>query len=215
MEEGKEISEIEVESLTPNRCPVRVLLTDKIWMTSLLRGPWEAEFLKLWDERKQIAHQRSSILDQLNSNPDFANNARQFIKDLRHFGQNVEVQNRLHHTQHEFFLGQPYFDSRTVEKLLSLPVGRGDLDYELKALILRKMERNEGDELCASHDLAPLYEAALGLSWEKIKGEVLGALTNLKLGEQSKKSGTSSKAKTLGKKASAFFKGKKRDENLP
>ena len=60
------------------------------------------------------------------------------------------------------------------------------------------------DELCASHDLAPVCQYALEIKYdEKVKEDVLADLTNLSLGKKE------SKGKQLAKKASKMFLGKK------
>jgi hypothetical protein len=123
-----------------------------------------------------------------------------------------DTQNRLNETKHEFYLGGVYFNNSTVKKILELPVGNGNLKSELEKLAKRKMDRDEGEELCASHDLSPLYEVALGLDWKKLKGDdLLRDMSNLGLG-QKKKSAADTMRQGLMKKASTMF-GKKRDGN--
>lgn len=123
------------------------------------------------------------------------------------FGRDKNSQDRLQNTQHEFYLGKPYFDSGTVAKILKLPVGTTDLDGELRKLAKRKTDRREGDELCASHDLAPLFQVAFGIEWKIIKNEnLLVEMGNLRLGVEGaggKKGGDG--AGGLKKSASKFF----------
>jgi hypothetical protein len=109
-------------------------------------------------------------------------------------------------------LGGVYFNNSTVKKILELPVGNGTLKSELEKLSKRKMDRGEGEEICVSHDLSPLYEVALGLDWKKLKNDdLLKDMSNLGLG-QKKKSAASNMRQGLIKKASTIF-GKKKDGN--
>jgi hypothetical protein len=206
--EGKDVTDITVCTLTRNQRPKEVLLTDDVWMTSLLRGPWKEEFQQIWETRKRITVQRNSALEELNAIPGFADRTKMFIRDLRCFGQDQEAQNRLNDTKHEYYLGGVYFNNSTVKKILGLPVGNGTLKSELEKLSKRKMDRGEGEELCASHDLSPLYEVALGLDWKKLKNDdLLRDMSSLGLG-QKKKSAASNMRQGLIKKASTIF-GKK------
>ena len=83
---------------------------------------------------------------------------------------------------------------------------------ELDKLSKRKMDRGEGEELCASNDLSPLYEVALGLDWNQLKdGDLLRRMSNLGLGQ--KNSAASNMRQSLIKKASTIF-GKKKNGNI-
>ena len=53
--------------------------------------------------------------------------------------------------------------------MLDLPFSRGTLQSALQNLVQRKRERDERDEICAAHDLAPVFEAALVLDWNDLK----------------------------------------------
>src|SRR5437762_2853056 len=107
-----------------------------------------------------------------------------FIRDLRYFGRDQDAQNRLNDTKHEYYLGGVYFNNSTVKKILVLPLGNSTLKSELEKLSKRKMDRGEGEELCALHDLSPLYEVALGLDWKKLKNDdFLRDMSDLGLGQ--------------------------------
>lgn len=180
-------------------------MTDDVWMTSLLRGPWKEEFQQIWETRKRITVQRNSALEELNTIPGFADRTKKFIRDLRYFGRDQEAQNRLNDTKREYYLGGVYFNNSTVKKILELPVGSGTLKSELEKLSKRKMDRGEGEELCASHDLPPLYEVALGLDWKKLKNDdLLNDMSNLGLG-QKKKSAANNMRQGLIKKRAPYL----------
>jgi hypothetical protein len=94
-----------------------------------------------------------------------------FIRDLRCYGGDKGARNRLNSTGHEFYLGRPYFDSKTVNKLLTIPTINGTLQTDLRLLAAKR----SGGEICAAHDLAPLFENVLGVRWDKenLKGVAL------------------------------------------
>jgi hypothetical protein len=73
-------------------------------------------------------------------------------------------------TGHEYFLGHPYFDIGEVEKILNLPTG---IDVTLLTMLKDLKEKKLGEaELCASHDLAPLFETILEVKWAQINSEL-------------------------------------------
>jgi hypothetical protein len=100
--------------------------------------------------------------------------SKRFIRDLRCFGFDQDAQNRLNNTNHEFFLGPPYFTSDTVERILQMPFAKSTVGEELGKIAQRKLTRENQNEMCAAHDLSPLFEAAFGLDWEQVKPEMGG-----------------------------------------
>lgn len=106
---GKDISNITVTTLSENGPTKDIVLSDDIWHTSLLRGPWKASFQQIWEMNKHTAYQRSEALGKLYAIPGFSEKAKLFIADLRRFGKDVKAQRRLHETKHEYFLGGNYF----------------------------------------------------------------------------------------------------------
>jgi hypothetical protein len=57
--------------------------------------------------------------------------------------------------------------------ILSLPLGEDTLEGRLKELFEKKAQNGEG-EVCTSHDLAPLFEEALGVKWAQVNSEIKG-----------------------------------------
>lgn len=47
------------------------MLTDHIWITSLVRGPHREDFLQIWNERRGVEAHRTAMLDDLNAVPGF------------------------------------------------------------------------------------------------------------------------------------------------
>jgi hypothetical protein len=121
---------------------------------------------EIWDREQEIQARRSMVLDYLFKKPNLTRSAMAFIRDLHHFGGDQEAQRRLNGTAHEFYLGLPYFGPDAVTRMLNLPLGKGTLQSALQDLVRRKRERNEGDEICVTHDLALVFEAALGFDWK-------------------------------------------------
>jgi hypothetical protein len=133
-----------------------------------------------------------------------------FIRDLRCYGGDKGARNRLDSTGHEFYLGQPYFSPKTVSKLLSIPTINGTLQTDLRQLA----EKRSGGQICAAHDLAPLFEQTLAVRWDKesSKGVALHeSLANFVIQsppapEERGKGKGKGKARQLVKKGSQFFK---------
>lgn len=137
-----------------------IKLTPDVWQRCLLRGPWKDQFSKIW-EISTIAHaKREEELSRLASKQsDFYQQCSNFIHDLRNFGQSKGAQARLESNGHRFYIGRPYFDDNTRDAILALPHHYGTLETALNAL----EQKRSGSTICASHDLAPIFEAALHL----------------------------------------------------
>src|SRR5277367_319241 len=143
----------------------KVALTAEVWQHSLVRGQWKDDFLPLWNDYNRVRGGRESILAALSRDiPNFTQACQNFIHDLRTFGGNKSRQ-RLDGTGHEFYLGLPYFNSETRERLLKIPTKNGTLETDLRQLAVKR----SGGDICAAHDLSPLYEAILGVQWDKLK----------------------------------------------
>lgn len=174
VEKGTALDEIIITSITPKGRPTSVKLDKDIWMRSLLRGPTKGQFLEIWNAFSERAVARSDALRALSANfPYFDNNARLFVQDLKFFGSKSDARSRLLSTNHRFFLGEPYFSSAAVEKILALPVEPSTLHGQLDNLMHIKAERGQEEELCASHDLAPIFIHAFSLEWDKLKKQSL------------------------------------------
>ena len=121
-----------------------------------------------------------------------------FIYDLRNYGSNDKCRKRLDETGHQYYVGKPYFDDGTRDKILQLPVFVGTLLTALENL----SKKRSGSTICASHDLAPIFEAALGVAWDKSKNQPSA------IPLQSSSSGLTYRAKELFKQGSQMFKKK-------
>ncbi|KAL8719744.1 MAG: hypothetical protein Q9225_003288 [Loekoesia sp. 1 TL-2023] len=133
---------------------------------------------------KTIMIQKNAAIEALKQDDQFEINSKLFIRDLQTFGSDVEAQKRSHSTGSRFYLGTPYFNQETVQKIKTLPVGDDTLEGKLNKLWEKKTAQGELDEICASHDLAPLFGAAFGIDWKNLKGEILKDIANLSLGDQ-------------------------------
>lgn len=122
----------------------------------------------------------------------------EFIYDLRSFGQNDKSRKRLESTGDQYYLGSPYFDDQVRDKILELPVQAGSLKQALDALATKRM----GSTICASHDLSPIFESALGVTWDKSKKKAI--ITPAK----SNTTGLTFRAKALLKKGTFAFRKK-------
>ncbi|KAH7305620.1 hypothetical protein BKA65DRAFT_601946 [Rhexocercosporidium sp. MPI-PUGE-AT-0058] len=174
MTAGKDVSSISVTTVTKNGRPVHISLSHDVWTTSLLRGPWKEDFQNIWNISQGAAYQRNKALGTLRDIPNFEQFSKLFIRDLRCFGRDPRAQKRLNDTNHSFFLGQKYFAPDTVTKILALPMGDVTVKDKLEQLAQRKITREQQNEICAAHDLSPLFEAALGLDWDSVKLEMTG-----------------------------------------
>jgi len=180
----------------------KVQLTAEIWQRSLIRGAWGKDFSPLWNNYNRIRGSREAILASLSQqSPNFTQSCQNFIYDLCKLSGDKAAQNRLDQTGHAYYLGKPYFEDNIREKILTIPTKNGTLQDDLNLLAAK---RSEG-EVCAAHDLSPLYEAALGVEWDKIRGKgvALHQIGGLSLQQQASQPGT---ARQLAKKGSQFFK---------
>ncbi|KAF4496699.1 hypothetical protein FAGAP_7141 [Fusarium agapanthi] len=142
---------------------------------------------------------REELLTDLYSHvPNFQKSCLEFIYDIRSFGQNDKTKKRLESIGDQFYLGSPYFDTKIRDKLLQLPVQAGMLQQALDALSNKRL----GSTICASHDLSPIYEYALGITWDKTMKKAV--ITPLK----SSHSSLAFRAKELLKKGGSAFRKK-------
>lgn len=185
MSKGRTPTDISVESISSDGKTRKILLTSDIWLTPLiLGGPGSSSFKQQLSEPTSFTMvQRSSALQELREeSSDFDLKSRFFIRDLKTFNSDRKARNRLQGTGHRFYLGLPYFDSETVNKVLALPGGNNkSLGVELEMLMQRRTEDNQAKEICTSHDLAPIFETALEIDWEKSKKDIWKEIGDLAL----------------------------------
>ncbi len=171
IDEGTRLTEIIITALSSDYQEKQIRLTKDVWMISLIRGPWKESFIKIWDERGPIEFQRSLQLDALKQVPGFDHNSKVLVRDLKRYGRELEASTRIHSTAHQYFLGAPYFTEALVATILQLPIGRTDLAGELAKLYNRKVQDDEDDQVCAAHELGPLYETAFNLKYDDFKNQ--------------------------------------------
>ena len=97
--------------------------------------------------------------------PNFWQQCRNFIRDLRSFGSDVGARKRVEGTNHQICLGEPYFDEVTRQQLLDLPTRDGTLLKTLQRLV----DKRDSGVICAAHDLAPIFEGQLGVKWDNLE----------------------------------------------
>ena len=177
-----------------------IQLTREVWERSLIRGAWQEAFRPLWVNHIEATAQREVMMASLrDSKPNFTQSCINFIHDLRTFTGNRGSRTRLDATGHEFFLGLPYFDSETRDIILQLKTQGSTVEHDLRALAQKRL----GAEICAAHDLAPLFERALGISWDKEREKALSrqhTMSSVEIGAEG------SSLKKLQKKGSKLFK---------
>ncbi|KAJ5902338.1 hypothetical protein N7495_002866 [Penicillium taxi] len=157
---ARPLTEIELQTFANGEL-VKTKLTREIWEGSLVRGPWKDSFLEIWTLYLRTASFRATQLAKLRKKyPNFNQNCIQFIQDL-HTYERQGSQTRLAQTGHEFFLGPPYFEGKMVQQILELRTMSGTINDELQTL----KTRVSSTDICASHDLSPIFEAAFGISW--------------------------------------------------
>ena len=177
----------------------KVRLTNQIWQTSLIRGPWRDPFLALWNKRIAVKSATEECISNLcQSVPDFSAKCEQFIRDLRSFGQDARAQARLEGTGDEFYLGLPYFSSPTRAEILGIPTMNGSVSDDLRMLSNKRIDSS----ICASHDLAPLFERILCIKWDKSKGKSFADHTKM----STPVIRSSSSFINLARKGSVFFR---------
>ncbi|RYP64671.1 hypothetical protein DL769_006579 [Monosporascus sp. CRB-8-3] len=156
----RSLTDIRVQYCTSDGMMGEVQLTDDVWQHSLLRGPWKSTFAPIWDDYIRLQCERETMLEKMTTEfPEFYQKCQNFVHDLRTFGANKGAQARPAVT-HEFYIGSPYFNDSMRAQLLSLPVSKmGTLEQVLRDLAMKR----QNSTICASHDLAPIFEFALGV----------------------------------------------------
>ncbi|KAK1971564.1 hypothetical protein LY78DRAFT_734468 [Colletotrichum sublineola] len=155
----KHPTEITVHSLGEDGRNHEVKLTSHVWEKFLLRGQWKEGLQAVWDKSVRAQSEREEMLANIaNASPNFVQACQQYIYDLRNFGNNKGSRTRLEGTGHKFYMGQPYFDNATRDKLLQLPTQSGTLEGVLGALEKKRLDSS----ICASHDLFPIFKSVLG-----------------------------------------------------
>ncbi|OJJ69879.1 hypothetical protein ASPBRDRAFT_66942 [Aspergillus brasiliensis CBS 101740] len=178
-EKGTPLHNIVVTSFTPKGRPSNLVLDRDTWTRSLLRGPNKNQFFDIWTKYSESAVRRTDALDKLHRDYDyFDKNAKVFIRDLKLFGSKPDSRTRLLGTRHRYFLGEPYFSSALVGLILVLPLQTTTVQGHLDDLIKKKATRGQEEELCASHDLAPIFLRAFSLDWDAIKKQNLTIMRN-------------------------------------
>ncbi|KAL9094134.1 MAG: hypothetical protein Q9165_003549 [Trypethelium subeluteriae] len=151
---------------------VYVQLHQHVWQTSLLRGPWKAEFQSIWDKYIAVISSHAVPIEELQRLPSWKEGVTNFLDDLSNFASNEAAQRRLLGTNSAFSLGEPYFDAETVAKILRLPSPEGTLEKQLQNLAQKKMDRDRTTEWCSSHELFPLYERAFEFNYRGWKSGI-------------------------------------------
>lgn len=135
-----------------------------------------------------------------------------FVYDLRNFREKVDSQARLDSIVDASYIGMPYFQPEEVERIKSTVVNanqtleeaiRETLDERLERRIKKRAE--SGDyRVCAAHDLAPVFERALGIKPKDLGKNVdflnLLASSGLELKPGENFSGLSKKSQVCQKK---------------
>ena len=168
-QDGKDLTEIKVTTIDNCGFPTDVQLNRYVWQRSLIRGPWKQDFLSLWDQYVRLTNEREATIAQLClNNPAFTQNCINFIRDLQYFDSEKSARDRLESTVHQFYIGKPYFDNQTVGVILKMRSVGGTLESQLQTLAAKQTGNGS---VCASHDLSPVYQSYLGVSWDKDKSK--------------------------------------------
>lgn len=116
----------------------------------------------MWDKvnfTKAQAARDAALAELSKQDPKFSRICEPFIFDQRDFSSNKACRKRLQQSGHEFFVGPPYLDMGTAEKVLGLATQNGTLRSDLRRLSNKRM----GSEICAAHDLSPIFENPLSV----------------------------------------------------
>lgn len=166
IENGKALDEIVVKTITAKGTPVDITFEQD----TLLESPIKQELLEAQATYRENAARRADALDALyHDYPEFENNAKLFIQDLKRVG--ADARKRLQSTNHRFLLGYPYFPREAVQKILALPIRASTVQAHLNDLF-EKAELAQED-ICTYHDLAPIFLRAFDMEWDSIRNEKL------------------------------------------
>ncbi|MCJ1421259.1 hypothetical protein MMC32_007621 [Xylographa parallela] len=165
---GKPLTDIVVSSYNVDGKMEEVQLTAEIWQHSLIDGPSSQIFMPIWQSYTTALASRRTILSHLSEDKKFFQRCQNFVYDLHSFTK-YQSKRRLEGTGHEYYLGKPYFEPAQVDMILSIEIMGGTVASKLRELAQKKATTY--DTICASHDLAPIFELALGVSWNSVTGK--------------------------------------------
>ena len=170
IEDLKKPTDIVVTSIKSDGSTWDVQLTPEVWQKHLLRGPWKSLFEDIWDTSMRAQAKREAMrLELISTTANFQQNCQNFIYDLRSFDTNKKSRERLETVRNRYYIGKPYFSDDVCDKILRFPEHSGTLQTVLEALEKKRV----GSKICAAHDLSPIFESALGITWDKTRGKAL------------------------------------------
>ncbi|KAF2229891.1 hypothetical protein EV356DRAFT_580437 [Viridothelium virens] len=104
-ENGKDLTSIKVHSNSADGKDTQIQLHQHIWQTSLLTGPWKAEFESIWNKYIAIISSQAIPIEELQKLPGWKESVINFLDDLSTFASNEAAQRRLGNTNNAFSLG--------------------------------------------------------------------------------------------------------------
>lgn len=162
------LTDIVAETIGPDGVARKAKLDADIWRTYIIRGDNRDWFKNAWDVFVRTQAKREELLGELAAaNPNFEKKCMDFICDLKRFGLDKKARKRLEGTNNQYYLGRPYFNKRTRDTLLQLPLQTGLLKQALDALM--SDQAGSTTLICSSQQLSPIFESALGINWDKGK----------------------------------------------
>jgi hypothetical protein len=142
-----------------------VKLTAEIWQGTLLRGTQRETLSALWNRRTEVMNSRNEFRDFIEKDPKMVQGVIELVRDLRQYEADSGAEHRLQGQGNVFYLGPPYFSPQQVQKILAIKTMKGDLRDVLTKIF--DGQYVVGSTTCSGHVLAPLYEAAFGVRWDK------------------------------------------------
>lgn len=167
VEQSKGIAPTDIELTVDD---VKIRLDDNVWVTCLTRAN-KCKPLELILDRKDFVlilsnTSRNLIIYQKELNKlhtvksDLWNRLKVFVNDLVKFGDNENAKKRLETNTSLYYLSTDYFTEHESSYILSFPSATG---LSLKQLLEVKFKESVDQEICSSHDIAPVFQTVFNI----------------------------------------------------
>ena len=143
-----------------------IIFNREIWTNYFVKGhPNSTMLLDFFSNTFLISISAKKELYEFHSNEYLLNRLKYFIYDLTKFNSNTKSQEHLfcYSVYHpEYYFSLFYFTEPEIEYLLHFPTSSGLIYTDLFDIFIRN-KRENGGEICTSHDIAPFIYKTFGI----------------------------------------------------